>query len=116
MTDETEDINQITADNLRADFLNASTNYERWKVLERALSWAVAASEVANHLRLQTEELKAREEVPQLGRLPGDTVQWGDEEETWIVRHVGEDGLVNIAPLAEDWPFRQQIVPEGELT
>ena len=47
----TEDTKQITADNLRADFLNATTNWQRWKVLNRALDWAVAASENADLLR-----------------------------------------------------------------
>ena len=42
---------QATAENLRADFLNASTNHQRWKVLNRAIDWAVAASESADWLR-----------------------------------------------------------------
>lgn len=41
----TEDTRQITADNLRADFLNAKTNYERWRAFNEALDWAVTASE-----------------------------------------------------------------------
>jgi hypothetical protein len=45
-----EDI-QATAENLRADFLNTNSNYQRWKVLNRAIAWAVAASENANHYR-----------------------------------------------------------------
>ena len=47
----TEDTKQITADNLRADFLNATTNWQRWNVLNRALDWAMAASENAEHWR-----------------------------------------------------------------
>ena len=58
----TEDITQISADNLRADFLNATTNWQRWKVLNRALNWATAASENADAARQQAEEMKARAE------------------------------------------------------
>lgn len=54
----TEDTNQISADNLRADFLNANTNWQRWKVLSRALDWAVAASENADAYRRQRDELR----------------------------------------------------------
>ena len=50
----TEDTKQITADNLRADFLNATSNWQRWKVLNRALDWAVAASENAAAERERT--------------------------------------------------------------
>jgi hypothetical protein len=48
MTDEAI---QATAENLRADFLNAPTTAERWKVLNAAIDWAVAASENADHYR-----------------------------------------------------------------
>jgi hypothetical protein len=58
----TEDTNQTTADNLRADFLNATTNWQRWKVLNQALDWALAASENAEHFRRSAEDLKARAE------------------------------------------------------
>ena len=30
---------QATAENLRADFLNATTTYQRWKVLNRAIDY-----------------------------------------------------------------------------
>jgi hypothetical protein len=42
---------QATAENLRAEFLNATTTHQRWKVLNRAIDWAVAASESAAHYR-----------------------------------------------------------------
>jgi hypothetical protein len=42
---------QATAENLRADFLNATTTHQRWAVLNRAIDWAVAASENADHER-----------------------------------------------------------------
>lgn len=44
-----DEATQATAENLRADFLNATTTHQRWKVLNRALDWAVAASENADH-------------------------------------------------------------------
>ena len=47
----TEDTRQFTADNLRADFMNATTTWARWNVLNRALEWAVAASENADRYR-----------------------------------------------------------------
>lgn len=59
----TEDTNQITADHLRAEFLNASTNWQRWKVLNKALDWAVTASENAAAAREQATELKERIEA-----------------------------------------------------
>jgi hypothetical protein len=58
----TEDTKQTTADNLRADFLNAETTWARWKVLNRALDWAVAASENAGSYRRSAEDRKARAE------------------------------------------------------
>jgi hypothetical protein len=59
----TEDTKQTTADNLRADFLNAETTWARWKVLNQALDWAVAASENAERLRVSRDywELRARD-------------------------------------------------------
>jgi hypothetical protein len=45
----TDEATQATVENLRADFLNATTTAERWKVLNRAIDWAVAASENADH-------------------------------------------------------------------
>lgn len=51
-----------TADKLRAEFLNATTNWQRWKILNRALQWALDASENAEYLRAQCEDLKARAE------------------------------------------------------
>lgn len=46
---------QATAENLRADFLNATTTHQRWKVLNRAIEWAVAASENADLLRQKAQ-------------------------------------------------------------
>ena len=63
----TEDTNQTTADNLRADFLNATTNWQRWEVLNRALDWAVTASENAAALRNRTS-VSWRIEDPDLYR------------------------------------------------
>ena len=42
---------QATAENLRADFLNATTTYQRWQVLNEAIEWALAATENADHER-----------------------------------------------------------------
>jgi len=47
----TDEATQATTENLRADFLNATTNHQRWKVLNQAIDWAVAASENADHYR-----------------------------------------------------------------
>lgn len=47
---------QAGAEILRADFLNASTNHQRWKVLNRAIDWAVAASESADWYRQQAQK------------------------------------------------------------
>lgn len=46
---------QATAENLRADFLNATTTHARWRVLNRAIDWAVAASENADHYRQKAQ-------------------------------------------------------------
>jgi hypothetical protein len=46
---------QATAENLRADFLNATTTHARWRVLNRAIDWAVAASENATHYRQKAQ-------------------------------------------------------------
>jgi len=51
----TDEATQATAENLRADFLNAITTAERWKVLNRAIDWAVAASENPDHYRQQAQ-------------------------------------------------------------
>jgi hypothetical protein len=45
----TDEATQVTAENLRADFLNATTTHQRWKVLNRAIDWAMTASENAQH-------------------------------------------------------------------
>jgi hypothetical protein len=50
-----DDAINATAERMRADFLNATTTHQRWKVLERAISWAVVASENANHYRLKAQ-------------------------------------------------------------
>jgi hypothetical protein len=46
---------QATAENLRADFLNATTTHARWLVLNQAIDWAVAASENADHYRQKAQ-------------------------------------------------------------
>jgi hypothetical protein len=48
---------QATAENLRADFLNATSTAKRWKVLNRAIDWAVTASENAEHERAMRYEI-----------------------------------------------------------
>lgn len=80
----TKDTIQITADSLRADFMNATTSWARWQVLNRALEWAVAASENAEHSRREAAELKARAEgAVMCGAVPDrmtehDPESWGD--------------------------------------
>lgn len=56
MTDSTA---HTTADNMRADFLNASNNWQRWKILNRALGWAVTATENADAARHALQEWEA---------------------------------------------------------
>jgi hypothetical protein len=51
----TDEATQATAENLRADFLNATTTHQRWKVLNQAIEWAVAASENARAARSAPE-------------------------------------------------------------
>jgi hypothetical protein len=51
----TDEATQATAENLRADFLNATTTAARWKVLNAAIDWAVAASENADHYRQKAQ-------------------------------------------------------------
>lgn len=76
-----EDTARITADNLRADFLNATTTWERWKILNRALDWAVAASETAADLKGRAEFAERTGWAPRLGtdfaRYPGGNVRAG---------------------------------------
>jgi hypothetical protein len=114
----TEDTNQITADNLRADFLNATTNWQRWKVLNRALDWAVAASENAEAYR-QRSNVRYGERAICSGDQSlsvGDVVTWDGEEEGWIVREIGRGGeAVVILPLGDDWELGQQVVDVRDL-
>ena len=113
MSDEST---QATAENLRADFLNATTTHARWGVLNRAIEWAVTASENADHYRqkaqsrVQTDEHRCSALADVNGNVvaEGDEVGWGDDEDGWIVRHVYRDGTVIIAPrdsssAAEEW-------------
>ena len=53
---------QATAENLRADFLNATTTHQRWKVLNQAIDWAVAASENATRARIDEQDWIRRAE------------------------------------------------------
>lgn len=63
---------QATAENLQADFLNATTTAERWKVLNRAIDWAVAASENADHYR---QKAQAKEHTVNLTLDSADLVE-----------------------------------------
>ena len=66
----TEDTSKISADNLRAEFMDATTNWQRWKVLNKALDWAVVASENAVYYRQKAAELQARaEKAERVGTL-----------------------------------------------
>ena len=56
-----DDAIQATADNLRADFLNADSNWARWKVFNRALYWAVTAAENADAARRAVQERDAQD-------------------------------------------------------
>ena len=121
----TEDTKQITADNLRADFLNATTTWQRWQVLNRALDWAVAASENADaHLRA-VETLRKQGYVRHGERIisngehtirAGDVVTWDGDEEGWIVRAIREHGdMVEIVPLGGDWVLGRTLVKAEAL-
>ena len=120
----TEDTKQITADNLRADFLNATSNWQRWKVLNRALDWAVAASENADHYRQQAQKEREKGYVRHGERIlsngdhtirAGDVVTWDGEEEGWIVRRICSDMTVEIVLLDDDWRIGAQAVPAKDL-
>ena len=122
----TEDTKQITADNLRADFLNATTNWQRWNVLNRALDWAVAASENADAYRQKAEELNTAAEgkrndvfglaVEDKTVFAGDIVTWDGDEKGWIVRAVRpHGGMVEIVPLGDDWELGRTLVQAEEL-
>ena len=116
----TEDTRQITADNLRADFLNANTTAERWKILNRALDWAVAASENASAQLRAVETLRGQgyvrhgERILSNGEHPirvGDVVTWEGDEEGWIVKGIRESGdLIEIVRLCEDWRMSMTVV------
>lgn len=120
----TEDKIKISADNLRADFLNANTTWERWKVLNRALEWATAASENANaHLRA-VDTLRKQGYVRHSERIisngehtirAGDVITWAGMEKGWIVKGLSADNLVDIAPLADNWATRAQRVKAEAL-
>lgn len=120
----TEDTIKISADNLRADFLNASTTWERWKVLNRALEWATAATENGDAYRKQAQEMQQKVGARDGERYltygdrtirAGDIVTWEDEEEGWIVRRVTLEGLCEILPLGDDWALGTQKVRATDL-
>lgn len=100
---------QATAENLRADFLNATTTHQRWKVLNRAIKWAVAASENADHHRqkAQTGWVRHGERSISDGERTvraGDVVQHPDyDDDPWVVLSIDGGTLVNIAPLRDDY-------------
>lgn len=101
---------QETAENLRADFLNATTTHQRWKVLNRAIDWAVAASENADHYRQKAQIgwVRHGERVISDGERTlrgGDVVQHPDDFKgvPWVVLAVGEGIMVDIAPLYENY-------------
>ena len=110
---------QATAENLRADFLNATSTAERWKVLNRAIEWAVAASENTDHYRqkAQTDEHRCSALADVNGNVvaEGDEVGWGDDEDGWIVRHVYRDGTIIIAPRDSSSPAEEWVVSAQDL-
>jgi hypothetical protein len=126
---------QATAENLRADFLNATTTHARWHVLNRAIEWAVAASENADHYRQKAQskehtvnltldsadlvEERHFRDVVVRGSLfageerhirAGDIVTWDGEDEGWIVEVVRRDARVTILPLGDDYALARTTV------
>lgn len=110
---------QATAENLRADFLNATSTAERWKVLNRAIEWAVAASENTDHYRqkAQTGEHRCRAVTDANGNAVAedDEVGWGDDEDGWIVRRVYRNGTVVISPRDSSSATEEWIVSTQDL-
>ena len=114
---------QATAENLRADFLNATSTAERWKVLNRAIEWAVAASENTDHYRqkaqsrVQTDEHRCSALTDVNGNVvaEGDEVGWGDDEDGWIVRRVYRNGTVVISPRDSSSATEEWIVSTQDL-
>lgn len=119
---------QATAENLRADFLNATTTAERWKVLNEALDWAMAASENADHYRQQAqakehtvnltldsadlvERVRAQIAEGGLARGPGVSVLVGEKVEG--EQHVFREGdTVTWVGSEGAWRFVRHIYPE----
>ena len=98
---------QATAENLRADFLNATTTHQRWKVLNRAIDWAVAASENAEAHR-QKAWVRHSERVLSDGERAirgGDIVTVDGKEGLWVVTGFPEAPLVDLVPVQEDYAF-----------
>lgn len=112
---------QATAENLRADFLNATSTAERWKVLNRAIEWAVAASENTDHYRqkAQTGWIRHGERTISDGERivrAGDVVQHPDYgDDPWAVLSVEEGTLVKIAPLRVDYALNTCSVSAEHL-
>lgn len=107
---------QEAAEDLRADFLNATTTHQRWKVLNRAIDWAVAASENADHYRQKAQAgwVRHGERIISGGERvvrAGDVVQRpAYDDEPWVVLSVGEGTLVKIAPLRDDYALNTYSV------
>lgn len=137
MSDETI---AATAENLRADFLNANTTSQRWKVLNGALQWAMDASENAKYLRRQKRDIedsltRVQGERDRYKALlseacnaddgpPGERVKPGEivrkkfdpSKGDVIVHTIGGDGSVYVIPLYEGWHMEEEIVKPEDIT
>jgi hypothetical protein len=51
---------KISRENLLRDFLNAKTQYERYVVLNRALSWLDAKDEIAHYREQEVKRLRSQ--------------------------------------------------------
>ena len=99
---------QATAENLRADFLNATSTAERWKVLNRTIEWAVAASENTDRYRqkAQTGWVRHGERIISDGQNTlrgGDRVSLRDKEGVWVVLGFSEAPLVDLVRVRDDY-------------
>lgn len=51
---------KITRENLIRDFLNAQTQYDRYVVLKRAISWLEAKDEIAHYQEQEIKRLRSQ--------------------------------------------------------
>lgn len=47
---------KVTAQRLERDFMNADTPFDRWKVFQETLNWALTASELYENAQWQITE------------------------------------------------------------